>query len=63
MTLRHGTHASHPRPGGTATGPTSSAEPATGLITDEQLTRAAGPENSDAAVAAQMIGQGSGGPA
>jgi hypothetical protein len=32
-----------------------SAEPATGLITDEQLTRAAGPENSDAAVAAQMI--------
>ena len=32
-----------------------SAEPATGLITDEQLTRAAGPDNSDAAVAAQMI--------
>jgi hypothetical protein len=32
-----------------------SAEPATGLITDEQLTRATGPENSDAAVAAQMI--------
>jgi hypothetical protein len=32
-----------------------SAEPATGLITDEQLTRAAGPANSDAAVAAQMI--------
>jgi hypothetical protein len=32
-----------------------SAEPATGLITDEQLTRAAGPQNSDAAVAAQMI--------
>jgi len=32
-----------------------SAEPATGLITDEQLTRAAGPENSDAAVAAQLI--------
>ena len=32
-----------------------SAEPATGLITDEQLTKAAGPENSDAAVAAQMI--------
>jgi hypothetical protein len=31
------------------------AEPATGLITDEQLTRAAGPDNSDAAVAAQMI--------
>jgi len=32
-----------------------SAEPATGLITDEQLTRAAGPANSDAAAAAQMI--------
>jgi hypothetical protein len=32
-----------------------SAEPATGLITDEQLTRAAGPDNRDAAVAAQMI--------
>lgn len=32
-----------------------SAEPATGLVTDEQLTRATGPENSDAAVAAQMI--------
>jgi IS5 family transposase len=32
-----------------------SAEPATSLITDEQLTRAAGPDNSDAAVAAQMI--------
>jgi IS5 family transposase len=31
------------------------AEPGTGLITDEQLTRAAGPENSDAAVAGQMI--------
>jgi IS5 family transposase len=32
-----------------------SAEPATGLITDAQLTRAAGPDNSDAAVAAQML--------
>ena len=32
-----------------------SAEPDTGLVTDEQLTRAAGPDNSDAAVAAQMI--------
>jgi Transposase domain (DUF772)/Transposase DDE domain len=31
------------------------AEPGTGLITDEQLTRAAGPQNSDAAVGAQMI--------
>ena len=32
-----------------------SAEPATGLITDEQLTMAARPDNSDAAVAAEMI--------
>jgi IS5 family transposase len=32
-----------------------SAEPGTALITDEQLTRAAGPDNSDAAVAAQML--------
>ena len=31
------------------------AEPGTGLITDEQLTRAAGPGNSDPAVAAQML--------
>jgi hypothetical protein len=31
------------------------AEPATGLITDEQLTQAAGPDNSDAAVAAQVL--------
>jgi len=31
------------------------AEPATGLITDEQLTQAAGPDNSDAAAATQMI--------
>jgi hypothetical protein len=31
------------------------AEPGTGLITDEQLTRAAGPDNTDAAVAAAMI--------
>jgi Transposase DDE domain len=31
------------------------AGPGTGLITDEQLTRAAGPQNSDAAIAAQMI--------
>ncbi len=31
------------------------AEPGTGLITDEQLTRAAGPQNSDPAVAAAMI--------
>ena len=31
------------------------AEPETGLITDEELTQAAGEENSDAAVAGQMI--------
>jgi hypothetical protein len=31
------------------------AEPETGLITDEELTKAAGGENSDAAVAGQMI--------
>jgi IS5 family transposase len=31
------------------------AEPETGLITDEELTRAAGEENADAAVAGQMI--------
>ena len=33
------------------------AEPETGIITDEQLTKAAGDENSDAAVAGQMIGK------
>ncbi len=37
-----------------------SAGPATGLITGEQLTRAAGPDNSDAAVAAQMIARETG---
>jgi hypothetical protein len=31
------------------------AEPQTGIITDEELTRAAGEENSDAAVAGQMM--------
>jgi hypothetical protein len=31
------------------------AEPQTGIITDEELTRAAGQENSDAAVAGQMM--------
>jgi DDE family transposase len=31
------------------------AEPQTGLITDEELTRAAGEQNADAAVAGQMI--------
>ena len=33
------------------------AEPQTGIITDEQLTKAAGEENSGAAVAGQMIGR------
>jgi hypothetical protein len=33
------------------------AEPETGIITDEELTKAAGNENSDAAVAGQMIGR------
>jgi IS5 family transposase len=36
------------------------AGPGTGLITDEQLTGAAGPGNSDAAVAAQMIARETG---
>jgi IS5 family transposase len=31
------------------------ADPETGIITDEQLTKAAGPENSDAAVAADFL--------
>jgi hypothetical protein len=31
------------------------AEPGTGILTDEQLTKAAGEQNSDAAVAGQMI--------
>ena len=31
------------------------AEPQTGIITDEELTKAAGDENSDAAVAGQML--------
>ena len=31
------------------------AEPGTGIITDEQLTRAAGPDNSDPAVAGQFV--------
>jgi hypothetical protein len=33
----------------------SGGSPARSPVTDEQLTRAAGPENSDAAVAVQMI--------
>jgi Transposase domain (DUF772)/Transposase DDE domain len=36
------------------------AEPGTGLITDEELTRAAGEQNSDAAVAGQMIAREAG---
>ena len=31
------------------------AEPETGIITDEQLTRAAGADNTDAAVAARFV--------
>jgi hypothetical protein len=37
-----------------------SAEPETGLITDEELTKAAGEQNADAAVAGQMIARESG---
>jgi hypothetical protein len=33
------------------------AEPGTGIITDEALTRASGEDNSDAAVAAEMLGR------
>jgi DDE family transposase/transposase-like protein DUF772 len=36
------------------------AEPETGIITDEELTKAAGEENSDAAVAGQMISREAG---
>jgi hypothetical protein len=36
------------------------AEPQTGIITDEQLTKAAGEENSDAAAAGQMIARETG---
>jgi len=36
------------------------AEPGTGIITDEQVTRAAGEENADAAVARQMIARQAG---
>jgi hypothetical protein len=41
------------------------ADPGTGIITGEQLTRAAGPDNSDAAVAAGFVAEdaASGGPA
>ena len=31
------------------------AEPSTGLITDEELTKAAGPDNSDPAIAAAFL--------
>jgi Transposase DDE domain len=56
--------ASHRRTAGTATAPTWwLAE--TGIITGEQLTRAAGEDNSDAAVAGQFLADqtGAGGPA
>jgi DDE family transposase len=36
------------------------AEPETGIITDEELTKAAGEDNSDAAVAGQMISREAG---
>ena len=39
------------------------AEPETGLITDEKLTMAAGPENADAAVAQQFLAHTEQGPA
>ena len=54
-TPRPGTPASHPRPAGTGTGRTWPPSPETGIITDEKLTRAAGTENSDAAVAAEFL--------
>ena len=38
------------------------ADPETGIITDEQLTKAAGQENSDAAVAAEFLAAGAGRP-
>jgi hypothetical protein len=34
------------------------ADPQTGIITDEKLTKAAGAENSDAAVAAELVAAG-----
>jgi len=49
-----GIPASHPRPAGTATGRTW-AGPQTGIITGEQLAKAAGQENSDPAVAEEFL--------
>ena len=45
-----------------ATAPTSPPDPETGIITGEQLTKAAGEENSDAAVAARAAGRRRRGP-
>ena len=42
------------------TAPRVAAEPGTGIITDEQVTRAAGEQNADAAVAGQMIARQAG---
>jgi hypothetical protein len=40
------------------------ADPETGIVTDEKLTKAAGAENSDAAVAAEFVaGESAAGPA
>jgi hypothetical protein len=55
MTRRHGIPASHRRTAGTDTAPTSSRAPETGIISGEELTMAAGEENSDAAVAAALL--------
>ena len=50
-----GIPASPPRPDGTGTGRTWPPCPETGIITDEKLTRAAGTENSDPAVAEEFL--------
>ena len=48
-TRKRGIPASHQRTAVTGTAPTSLACPQTGIITGEELTMAAGEENSDAA--------------
>jgi hypothetical protein len=50
-----GIPASRARPAGTGTGRTWQADPETGIITDEKLTRAAGTANSDPAVAEEFV--------
>ena len=59
-TLRPATPASPPRP---ADGYRAhlAADPETGIITDEKLTRAAGQENSDPAVAEEFLAAGAAG--